>query len=153
MKNFLDKIKIPAAIIIAAVIIAASIWLSNKPPSAVPQAAPQTEQSQRQSTAPLQQTDININYTQAPDFVGKYVCVTGVVDNIFTSKTNTVFFNFCKDYKNCPFSAVIFKLNAPKFPDPSLFLSKTVRITGFITSYQGRPEIVLEDPAQIKIVQ
>ena len=55
--------------------------------------------------------------------------------------------------KTCPFGAVIFVSDASKFPSPDQYTGKDVEITGFITAYQGRAEIVLKSPAQIKIAQ
>ena len=156
MKAFFEKNKIPITIIVAAFIIAASIWLSRKPPSAAPPAASEREQSPQQSSAPaqpVQPSSLRISFTQAPNYIGKYACVIGAVDRVYTSRKGHIFLNFCPEYKTCPFAAVIFNSNAYKFPNPSGYTSKNVEITGFITAYQGRPEIVLESPAQIRVGQ
>ncbi len=152
MKDFFEKNKIPITIIVAAFIIAASIWLSRKPPSAAPPAAFESQQSPR-AAEPVQPSSIRISYTEAPNYLGKYACVIGTVDHVYTSQKGTIFLNFCPDYKTCPFNAVIFGSNASKFPNPQQYTGRTVEITGFITAYQGRPEIVLESPAQIRIGQ
>jgi DNA/RNA endonuclease YhcR with UshA esterase domain len=156
MKDFLEKNKIPITIIAAAFIIAVSIWLSKKSPSTTPPAAPERESVPLQSpetAEPVQSPSTRITFSQAPDYIGKYACVTGKVDHVYTSQKGTIFINFCPDYKTCPFGAVIFGSNASKFPNPNQYTGKNVEITGFITAYQGRPEIVLESPAQIRIVQ
>ena len=100
---------------------------------------------------PVQQPAKRINYTEAPNHVGEYACVVGKVDHVYTSTKNTIFINFCPDYKTCPFGAVIFGSAAFKFPNPNQYEGRTVEITGLIRSYQGRPEIILNDPSQIKI--
>jgi len=141
MKAFFEKNKVPVAIIIAALIIAGSIRLSKRP---VPQQPPKTiERSQRSAT--------RIDYTEAPDHVGEYACVSGKIDHIYTSRKGTIFLNFCPDYKTCPFGAVIFGSNMYKFSNPKQYEGEIVEIIGLIKSYQGRPEIVLNDPGQIKI--
>jgi endonuclease YncB( thermonuclease family) len=84
--------------------------------------------------------------------VGEFACVSGKIDHIFTSQKGTVFLNFCTDYKTCPFGAVIFDSDAHKFPNPKQYEGRTVQITGLISSYQGRPEIILKDSSQIKIL-
>jgi DNA/RNA endonuclease YhcR with UshA esterase domain len=152
MDQLLEKNKIPLAIIIAAFVIAASIWLSKRPPSAAPQIA-QTSQQSSKPAQPPQSSLPRISFSQAPDYIGKSVCVTGKVDRVYTSQKGTVFINFCPDYKTCPFGAVIFASSVPKFPNPQQYAGKDIEITGFITAYQGRPEIVIESPDQIKIGQ
>jgi len=173
MKDFFEKNKVPVAIIIAAFIIAASIWLSKRPAPVRPQniiyrqpTPPQppkaAEPSQPPKTAeppqlpktvePLQHPATRIDYTEAPNHIGEYACVSGKIDHVYTSQKGTTFLNFCPDYKTCPFGAVIFGSNAYKFPNPGQYEGKTVEITGLIRSYQGRPEIILNDPGQIKIL-
>ncbi len=148
MKDFFEKNKIPIAIIVAALIIAGSIWLSNKSASTRPQSG-----SDRKLTPPPPRTEkptIRISYTEAPEHVGEYACVAGRVDHVNTPK-ETTFLNFGPDYKTSPFGAVIFRSAAYKFPNPNQYEGKTVEITGLIRTYQGRAEIVLNDPGQIKI--
>jgi DNA/RNA endonuclease YhcR with UshA esterase domain len=156
MNAFLEKNKIPLTIIVAAVIIAVAILLSNKPSSISPPDIPEREpspQQSRQPAQPLQSSAARISFTEAPNYIGKIVCVTGKVDHVYTSRKGTIFLNFCPDYKTCPFGVVIFGSNASKFPSPDQYTAKNIEITGFITAYQGRPEIVLESPDQIRIAQ
>jgi DNA/RNA endonuclease YhcR with UshA esterase domain len=153
MKDFYEKNKIPIAIIIAALIIAGSIWLSSRPVSSrLPSRnnrtfTPQAPTAEKWAKQPAKR----ISYTEAPNYVGEYACVEGKVDHIFTSQKGNTFLNFCPDYKTCPFGAVIFSSNAYKFPNPEQYEGKTVEITGLIKTYQGRAEIVLNDSGQIKI--
>jgi endonuclease YncB( thermonuclease family) len=144
MKDFFEKNKVPLTIIVAAFLIAASIWLSKRPASISPQG-----ESNRNPT--LQHSAIRIDYTEAPNHVGEYACVSGKIDHVYTSQKGTIFLNFRPDYKTSPFGAVIFGSDAYKFSNPKQYEGETVEITGLIRSYQGRPEIVLNDPGQIKI--
>ena len=89
------------------------------------------------------------DYTQAASHVGEYAAVTGTLVDANTASSGTVFLDFCKSYKSCPFSAVIFAGDAKAFGDLSRFSGKPVTITGTISSYQGRAEIKLSDPSQI----
>ncbi|PIR83070.1 hypothetical protein COU19_02800 [Candidatus Kaiserbacteria bacterium CG10_big_fil_rev_8_21_14_0_10_56_12] len=90
-----------------------------------------------------------INYTEAPQHIGEIASVRGVLVDTYTSKTSTVFLDFCQSYKNCPFSGVIFSSDAKKFPDLETYVGKTITLTGKISSYQGKAEIVLNTPSQI----
>ncbi len=162
MKDFFEKNKIPVTIIAAALLIAGAIWLTKRPAPVRPQSvidrqpAPQqlpktTEPPQLPKTAePLRQAAIRIDYIEVSNHVGEYACVVGRVDHVSTPK-ETTFLNFCPDYKTCQFGAVIFNSDAYKFPNPKQYEGQTVEITGLIRSYQGRPEIILKDPGQIKI--
>jgi micrococcal nuclease len=154
MKDFFEKNKIPIAIIIAGFIIAGSIWLSNSS-AAIRQQSPSdrklTAQQPSKTEEQIQQPVLRIDYAEAPEHVGEYACVTGRVDHVYTSKKGTIFINFCSDYKTCSFGAVIFETNSYKFPKPKQYEKQAVEITGLIRTYQGRAEIVLNDPNQIKI--
>jgi hypothetical protein len=92
-----------------------------------------------------------ISYVDAGNFVGESKCVFGKVEKVYASSGGTIFLDFCPDYKTCPFSAVIFKSDSVKFSDPEQYQGKTIEITGSVKTYQGRPEIILNDASQIKI--
>jgi len=89
-----------------------------------------------------------IDYTEAPAHVGDYASVRGTLVEAYTSKTGTVFLDFCKNYKTCPFSGVIFSDDVKAFGDLSRYNGTVVTLTGKISSYQGKAEIVLSDPSQ-----
>ncbi|MFA6278580.1 MAG: phospholipase D-like domain-containing protein [Candidatus Paceibacterota bacterium] len=90
-----------------------------------------------------------IDYTEAPNHIGETASVRGTLVEAYTSKTGTVFLDFCQSYKTCPFSGVIFSDDVKAFGDLSRYAGTTVTITGKISSYQGKAEIVLSDPSQI----
>ena len=90
-----------------------------------------------------------IDYTDAPAHIGETASVRGTLVKTYTSKTSTVFLNFCENYKTCPFSGVIFADDAKKFGDLSRYNGTTVTLTGKIVSYQGKAEIVLSDTGQL----
>lgn len=149
MKQFLSQNKIFLAIIVAAFIIGGFVYISRPHPNV----------STSTTTIPPTITSITtisspnncINFQDADNYIGEYKCVIGKVDNVFISSTNTTFLNFCPNYQTCPFSAVIFNSDSPKFPNPEQYENKTVEITGLIKTYQGKPEIILDEPSQIKI--
>lgn len=90
-----------------------------------------------------------IDYTDAPNHIGDLASVHGKLVDSYTSKTGTVFLDFCASYKTCPFSAVIFADDAKKFGDLSRYDGTVVTLTGKIASYQGKAEIILSSPSQI----
>jgi DNA/RNA endonuclease YhcR with UshA esterase domain len=90
---------------------------------------------------------------EAKNDKGQYATVRGTVYEVHVSKKGTVFFNFDGSYPNHLFTAVIFKNDVPKFQEVNEYKGLTLEITGVIKIYQGKPEIVLKSPNQIKIVQ
>lgn len=90
-----------------------------------------------------------IDYTEAQKHVGQLASVRGTLLEAYTSKSGTVFLDFCKLYKSCPFSGVIFADDVQKFGDLTRYTGQTVTLTGKISSYQGKAEIVISDPSQI----
>ncbi|MDP2665367.1 MAG: phospholipase D-like domain-containing protein [bacterium] len=90
-----------------------------------------------------------IDYTQAGAHVGEYASVRGTLVEAYTSASGTVFLDFCTNYKTCPFSGVIFADDAKSFGDLSKLAGQTVTLTGKISSYQGKAEIVLSEVSQL----
>jgi micrococcal nuclease len=94
-----------------------------------------------------------ITVCDAKNYYGKEMIAEGKIVATYRSKTNTVFLNFEKPYPNQCFSAIIFSSDQYKFVQnpEDFYLNKTVRIRGQVKEYQGKPEIILENPAQIEI--
>jgi DNA/RNA endonuclease YhcR with UshA esterase domain len=95
---------------------------------------------------------------EAAKLVGQKVTVEMEVTS--TGKSQGVFFlNSEEDHRSEKnFTAFINKDGAKKFgeakiDDPAAhFKGKTVRVTGTVKLYREKPEIVVEDPEQIKVV-
>ena len=90
-----------------------------------------------------------IPYTDAMKHIGETASVRGVLVDAYTSASGTVFLDFCKNYKTCPFSGVIFADDAEQFGDLSRYAGTSITLTGKIVSYEGRAEIVLSSPSQL----
>ncbi len=92
-----------------------------------------------------------IPFEDAADFIGEKITVEGTIARTHNSG-NAVFLNF-SDGSEDGFTAVIFSDDWPKFPSPpeNLFAGKLVRIEGVIEEYQGIPEIIINNPAQIEV--
>lgn len=89
------------------------------------------------------------DYTEASNHIGEIVGIRGTVAKVYTSRKGTIFFDYCTDYKGCPFSAVIFASNASNFSNPYQYQGKTIIVRGFVKTYQGRAEIILDSPNRI----
>ncbi len=93
-----------------------------------------------------------IDACEAKNHLGETVIVQGAVADVYKSSTNTTFLNFDKPYPDNCFAAVIFQSDLDKFSDAqNIYNGKIVRIQGKITQYQGKPEIILNNSAQIEV--
>ena len=93
---------------------------------------------------------------QAAQHIGEVQTVRGVVvSTIFSVKTKgqPTYLNFDKPSPDTVFSVLIPPADRSKFASPpeEMFNGKTVRVTGKITTYAGKPQIVVNDPAQIDV--
>jgi endonuclease YncB( thermonuclease family) len=102
-------------------------------------------------TEPTVTDDECLHFSAAPDNIGSDTCVTGTVDHVFISSTDTTFINFCEDYRTCPFTSVIFTNDRAAFDNLSQLDGEAVRIDGRIDTYQGRPQIILREPDQLTL--
>jgi len=93
-----------------------------------------------------------ISWKEAEDYYGRVVTVEGRVVRTHNSG-KTCFLNFDRDWENS-FSAVIFSRNYGRFqaPPETLYNGKNVKVTGKMKEYKGVPEIVVDFPDQISIV-
>ena len=92
-----------------------------------------------------------ISAAEASKYYNETMVVMGKVVQI-SIRPNIVFLNFNQPYPNSPLVAVIFPDNLGKFGDLKRFKDQSVEVSGTITEYHDKPEIVLESPDQIKVV-
>lgn len=94
-----------------------------------------------------------VNFQDAAAHIGETACISARVLRVFTSKSGNTFLDFCADYRNCPFTSVIFESDHSKFGNLSTLTGRQVEIRGTIVQYQGHAEIVIHDPDQIREAQ
>jgi len=96
------------------------------------------------------QPPVSINYLDASNYIGQNATVSGAPVKIYSSTSGTVFFDYCINYKSCPFSVVIFADDAKKFANILSYQNTNISVTGLLKSYNGHAEIAVTDPSQIK---
>ncbi|MGQ9464489.1 MAG: thermonuclease family protein [bacterium] len=109
--------------------------------------------STKEETMPAKNAEPVIPYQDAERYYGKIKTVEGVI--VVTNNTGKVcFLNFHKNWKRY-LTAVIFASDFDKFPKnpEDYYLNRKVRITGLIKEYNGKPEIIVKNPAQIQIIK
>lgn len=91
-------------------------------------------------------------FLEAGNHIGEKAVVTGRVVGAYNSG-KACFLNFHQDWRN-HFSVVIFAKNYDRFASSPevLYPGAEVRVTGEIKAFEGRSEIVVDDPSQIEIV-
>jgi DNA/RNA endonuclease YhcR with UshA esterase domain len=131
-----------------------------QPPTATSTLAPsETPTAQNPSTPELPTVtvvpanDPVVSWENAAAYEGRRVTVEGQVVDTYNSG-KTVFLNFDQDFRNT-FKVVIFADAWPLFPAPpeSYYKNKPVRVTGQIKMYQNAPEIIVDRPDQIEIME
>jgi hypothetical protein len=92
-----------------------------------------------------------VDFHDAAPHAGETGCVSGRVVRVFASRGGNTFLDFCEDFRDCPFTSVIFSSDKSKFGDLASLAGRQVEIRGPITVYQGKPEIIIRDPEQIRL--
>ena len=83
--------------------------------------------------------------------VGEIATVEGVVSEVYVApRSGVTFIDMGGRYPNNTFVAVIWPENASTFPNVATLYGQAVKITGPLTLYEGKPEIILRIADQIK---
>ena len=93
-----------------------------------------------------------VQAAEVKSYVGKTVVVDAAVSGIHHARSgSSVMLDMNGVYPSNAFTAVVFKSDLGKFSNLDALSGKTVRISGKVKIYRGKPEIVLSDPNQIKL--
>ncbi|MCD4691226.1 hypothetical protein K8S17_07175 [bacterium] len=107
-------------------------------------------------TASARAEGLVLSTEEAASHVGEEATVCGVVASaayLGRSNGTPTFLNLDKPYPDQPFSIVIWGSTRGLFEDApeALFDGRRVCVTGTIETYKGKPQIIVDDPAQIEI--
>lgn len=101
------------------------------------------------------QAQKKLSASEAKEHYGQNSTVCGEVATTryaASSKGQPTFLNLDKPYPNQIFTVVIWGSNRNKFGTPEAdYKDKKICVTGKITAYGGLPEIIADDPRQIRI--
>ena len=86
---------------------------------------------------------------EAAKHVGEIATVTDRVDSVHQSGKGNIFLIMGSKDPNQAFTAFIPSAGASEFSNPERFEGKTVAVSGKITLYHGKPEIIVENVSQI----
>ncbi|MGO9314782.1 MAG: DNA-binding protein [Syntrophobacteraceae bacterium] len=106
---------------------------------------------------------VSIAYAQetiSPENAAKYISESKTVCGTVASahyaaivKKQPTSLHLNKPYPNQIFTVLIWGSDRGKFEKPpeTLYSGKEICVTGMSQSYQGRPEIIVKEPSQIKV--
>ena len=88
---------------------------------------------------------------EAAKHVGEIATVTDRVDGVHQSSKGNIFLNMGGKYPNQAFTAFIPSSSAGQFSNPQQYEGRTVSVSGKISLYKGKPEIIVNSPSQITV--
>ncbi len=88
---------------------------------------------------------------EAGAHVGQSVVVTGRVAELAV-REKTIYLNLDKPFPDTPFMAVVFARKAGEFGDLQKLEGRTIEVSGKIVKYRDRPEIVVDEASQLKVL-
>lgn len=86
---------------------------------------------------------------QAREHIGEDQCVTGKVFRVKHGGRGETWFDFCEDFRVCPFTVVIFPGHLRDIGDVRQLENRVIEIHGTLKQYDGRAEIVLSQLRQL----
>lgn len=92
-----------------------------------------------------------ISPLEAGDYIGKTVTVKGFIADVYKNE-KVAYLNFVEKFPRNPFTAVIFASSFDLFGDVDLYKTKNVEVTGLVSIYKNKPQIILKSKTQIKII-
>jgi len=95
---------------------------------------------------------LSLKATQAKDHIDANATVTGTIAEV--NRTDRIVrLNFDQPFPKQPFTAVIFASHTNEFGEVEKLKGKTVAVSGKITEYRQRPQIVLNSTNQLKALE
>jgi len=88
---------------------------------------------------------------EAAQHVGETATIMDKVDGVHQSGKGNIFLNMGGKYPNQAFTAWIPSANVGQFSNPQQYEGKTAAVSGKISLYRGKPEIIVTNVSQIII--
>ena len=110
-----------------------------------------TESSAGQKKNPITTEAKRITTAELKSSIGNKVILKAYIADV-TVREKVAYLNFDGKYPKNTGSVTIFAANFDKFGDMTKYKNKNVEVTGYLSEYQGKPQIILNSPEQIKIL-
>lgn len=95
---------------------------------------------------------VRINSGEAKKHVGDSAVIKGYIADVYISE-KVAYLNFGNKFPKNEFSCVIFKSKYSEFDALNIFKNHDVEVTGKITEYKNKPQMILNSKGQIKIIK
>ena len=95
---------------------------------------------------------LNLKASETAAKVGSKAAVTGYVADVVI-REKVAYLNFDGKYPKNTFTAVIFPDKFELFGDLMSYKNKTVEVKGKIGQYSGKPQIILNNKNQIRVIK
>lgn len=89
--------------------------------------------------------------SEVKNHVGDSLTIKGFVADVYLSE-KVAYINFDKKFPKNTFSCAVFENRFSEFGDLSVFKNKNVIVSGKITTYKNKPQVILHSKDQIKIL-
>jgi hypothetical protein len=91
-----------------------------------------------------------VPFADAQKHIGANRCITGKVPQVKLGNGGVHFFDFCEDFRVCPFTVVVFPGDLKRVGDVRQLQGKQIEIEGEVKGYDGRAEIILQRLGQLR---
>lgn len=100
----------------------------------------------------IKKESVVISPLETGAYLGKEVTVNGFIADIYRTE-RVAYLNFVEKYPDNPFTAVIFSSRFANFGDIDTYLNKNVEVTGRVSVFREKPQMILDSPSQIRIIE
>lgn len=89
----------------------------------------------------------------AGKMIGKPAAFQGTVAELYSPRGHDIaILDFAKDYRSA-LTVIVKPANYPKLPSLQGLVGKRVLVTGLVSAYEGRPQIEVSHPSQVRIIR
>ena len=97
-------------------------------------------------------SESTVTAEKVKDHLGEIITVKGIVSDVHISE-KVAYLNFGNKFPKNDFSGVVFSGKFSEFDDLESFKDKLVEITGSVSVFRNKPQIILNSSDQIKIIK
>jgi hypothetical protein len=90
---------------------------------------------------------------EAAKHMGENATITDRIDGVYQSSAGDIFLSMGGKYPNQLFTAFIPSARASGFFRIQQYEGKIMAVSGRITSYKGKPEILIGSPSQLEVIR